>query len=68
VLQARCKEIDARFEGKPVARPPFWGGFRIVPERIEFWYGRPGRLHERLLYERAGEVGSAEWKTSWLYP
>lgn len=64
VLEARCKEIDARFEGKPVARPPFWGGFRIVPERIEFWYGRPGRLHERLLYERFADG----WRTRWLYP
>jgi pyridoxamine 5'-phosphate oxidase len=64
VLEARCREIDARFEGKPIARPPFWGGFRIVPERIEFWYGRPGRLHERLLYERFADG----WRTRWLYP
>ena len=44
-------------------RPPFWGGFRIVPSAIEFWYGRPGRLHERLLYTRT----ASGWKTGWLY-
>jgi pyridoxamine 5'-phosphate oxidase len=64
VLEARYKEIEARFSGKVVSRPPFWGGFRIVPERIEFWYGRPGRLHERLLYDRSPDG----WKTRWLYP
>jgi len=63
-LEERFAEVDARFGGGPVPRPPFWGGFRIVPARMEFWYGRPGRLHERLLYER-GETG---WETSWLYP
>jgi pyridoxamine 5'-phosphate oxidase len=64
VLEARCREIEARFSGKAVSRPPFWGGFRIVPERIEFWYGRPGRLHERLVYEPSPDG----WKTRWLYP
>jgi len=64
VLEARYKEIEARFQGRPVARPPFWGGFRIVPERIEFWYGRPGRLHDRLVYDRFADG----WKTRYLYP
>jgi len=74
-LEARIAEVESRFGSGPVPRPPFWGGFRIVPVRMEFWYGRPGRLHERLLYEREGQgVGQGFspdnhiWKTSWLYP
>jgi pyridoxamine 5'-phosphate oxidase len=68
-LEARIADVDARFKDAPVTRPPFWGGFRIVPVRMEFWYGRAGRLHERLLYERTGQSLSPDsWKTSWLYP
>ena len=63
-LEARYRDVEARFEGKPVTRPPFWGGFRIVPARIEFWYGRPGRLHERELYVREGDG----WGATQLYP
>jgi len=64
LLESRFREIEAKFDGKPVSRPPFWGGFRIVPERMEFWYGRAGRLHERLLYVKT----TSGWKTSWLFP
>ena len=63
-LEARYKEVEARFDGQAVARPPFWGGFRVAPEVMEFWYGRAGRLHERLEY-RKGDTG---WKTRWLNP
>jgi len=63
-LEERYRETERRFEGKPVPRPPFWGGFRLIPERIEFWFGRPDRLHDRLLYVREGEG----WKIERLYP
>ena len=64
VLDRRLAEVDTRYAGSPVPRPPFWGGFRLVPDRIEFWYGRPGRLHDRLLYTRSPDG----WSTSYLFP
>ena len=63
-LEARIADVERRFSGTPVTRPPFWGGFRIVPETIEFWYGRAGRLHERVLYTRS----DGGWQTGWLFP
>jgi pyridoxamine 5'-phosphate oxidase len=64
VLEARYKQLEARFDGQPVTRPPFWGGFRVAPEVMEFWYGRAGRLHERLEYRKI----AAGWATRWLNP
>jgi pyridoxamine 5'-phosphate oxidase len=64
VLEARIVEAEARFEGMPVARPPFWGGFRLVPERIEFWLGQDARLHDRYSYLR----GAGGWAVSRLSP
>ena len=64
ILESRLSEVEARFANQPVTRPPFWGGFRIVPDRIEFWYGRAGRLHERMLYTKTANA----WKTTWLFP
>ena len=63
-LEARVAEIERRFAGRPVPRPPHWSGFRVVPDRIEFWHGMPSRLHERELYTR-GEGG---WRIERLYP
>lgn len=63
-LEARVREIEARYAGRPVPRPPHWSGVRVIPERIEFWRNREHRLHERLLYERDGDA----WRVGRLYP
>lgn len=63
-LEARIAAAEARFEGGPVARPPHWGGFRLVPERIEFWLGQDARLHDRYSYQR----GASGWAVNRLSP
>ena len=62
-LHRRFREYDKKF-GKEVPLPPFWGGYRLKPRRIEFWQGRLNRLHDRVCYEKVGDG----WEVSRLYP
>lgn len=63
-LDERVKKYESEFAGKDVPRPKYWSGFRVSPDRIEFWKGKPNRLHERHLYAREG----ASWKIQTIYP
>lgn len=64
-LEAHWAELEERYAGAAVPRPPHWGGFRVVPREIEFWQGRANRLHDRFAYTRAADGG---WQRTRLQP
>jgi pyridoxamine 5'-phosphate oxidase len=63
-LDARIAQYEREFEGRSVPRPPHWGGFRLVPDMIELWYGQRARLHDRIRYEQV----DGRWSKRLLYP
>lgn len=63
-FHAEVEAESGRFEGQDIPRPSHWGGFRVVPSRIEFWQGRPNRLHDRIVFQRLGDT----WRSERLYP
>jgi pyridoxamine 5'-phosphate oxidase len=63
-LDARVEEVEERFKGAEIPRPPFWGGYTLRPEQIEFWQGQAARLHDRFLYTREAEG----WRLERLAP
>lgn len=63
-LEERYHQVGAEYEGRTIPRPPHWGGFRLIPDRIEFWRAGAYRLHDRTIYVREG----AGWRTELLYP
>jgi pyridoxamine 5'-phosphate oxidase len=63
-LVAKVAAVAVQYVGRPVPRPPFWSGFRLVPHRIEFWTAGQFRIHERRVFDRTGNG----WSESWLFP
>ena len=64
-LEAQAQQIREKFGDGEIPKPPFWGGFRVMPERIEFWQGGEHRLHDRFVYRRGAE---REWEIEQLQP
>ncbi len=64
ILEERFAHFDQRFEGEDVPRPHSWGGYLLAPARIEFWEGRPNRMHDRILYSRS----ESDWGVTRLQP
>lgn len=70
LLLNRYHELEAQHAEQPIPRPEFWGGYRLCPDRLEFWAGELYRMHDRLEYQRVTQPGngSAGWQTEHLYP
>lgn len=64
-LERRLEDLEQEYKDKEVPRPPHWGGYKVYPEEIEFWQGRPSRLHDRLSYSKEGKNN---WKITRLAP
>ncbi|WP_075352631.1 pyridoxamine 5'-phosphate oxidase [Algoriphagus marinus] len=64
LLEQMKLDVEKEFSNKPIHRPPHWGGFRLIPNKIEFWQGRPSRLHDRLIFE----LNNESWEISRLAP
>lgn len=64
-LEMRLNKVSRRFENEKISRPPFWGGYRLIPKSIEFWQGRPSRLHDRIRYNL---IEDGSWNISRLAP
>ncbi|MBC8076186.1 MAG: pyridoxamine 5'-phosphate oxidase, partial [Chloroflexales bacterium] len=66
-LQQRSRDAEARFAGQDVTRPESWGGYVVIPERMELWLGRPDRLHDRFEYRRS-PAAAGTWTIARLAP
>ena len=64
-LEDNLAQLEQRYQNQPIPRPPHWGGFLIKPDLIEFWQGRPSRLHDRICYQKSTE---RNWRISRLSP
>ncbi|BAZ41696.1 pyridoxal 5'-phosphate synthase [Calothrix sp. NIES-4101] len=68
VLEKRFTELQNQYPDGDIPRPQYWGGFRVIPSEIEFWQGRPSRLHDRLRYTLVGSNHNSSWQIERLSP
>jgi pyridoxamine 5'-phosphate oxidase len=65
ILEERKAELEIKYHGRSIECPPYWGGYRLIPDKIEFWKGRTGRLHDRILFTRTAD---GSWSMERLAP
>lgn len=63
-LREKMRILEEEYEGKEIPKPVYWGGYKVIPSQMEFWQGRPGRLHDRILFSRE----NSGWKINRLAP